>query len=366
MGAYTDKFLTYLLTPASWLYGLAVGIRNKLYDAGIYKEHSFKIPVISVGNLTVGGAGKTPHVEYLIENMLSKHNIAVLSRGYKRKTKGFVLANSHSTPEHLGDEPYQIYRKFGDRIKVAVCEDRKKGIEEIIRIFPEIDLVILDDAFQHRSVKPDISILLLDKNKPLSSNKLLPLGTLREHPHGKDRADIVIATKCARYMNQLEYSLIAKEMDLLSFQKLYFSSISYQDLKPVFEEEAVYGASLSAFTEQDSALVVTGIASPRHFIRFFKNYPFKISIMRFPDHHSFSEKDITNIVKHFHEMDGKHKLIITTEKDGVRLLNNPYFPHKLKPFVFYLPIKMHLHNVDETDDLIDRIEMELLQKRISH
>ena len=363
MNTYKDKILTYLLTPISWIYGGAVRIRNKLYDSGILKEVEHDVPVVSVGNLTIGGTGKTPHVEYLVDHLKSNYKIAVLSRGYKRKTKGFVLATSTSTPEQIGDESYQIYKKFGQDIVVAVAEDRNLGIKELRRLFPDVDLVILDDAFQHRSVKPTVSILLLDKNRPIEDDRLLPLGRLREPVHGKDRADIVVVTKCPSYMNPLEYGLEEKKLDLLSFQKAYFSTVRYEEIKPVFPEMARYSASLSALTEDDKVLLVTGIAFPRTFVRYFKDYPFNVSVMRFPDHHDFCRKDIEEISSRYEAMGGRKKIIVTTEKDAVRIQNNPYFPHELKPYIFYLPIKIHLHYDQEKVDLIEQIEIYLRQRK---
>lgn len=363
MKTYKDKLLTYLLTPASWIYGAVVRVRNKLYDSGIFKEYEHDVPVVSVGNLSMGGTGKTPHVEYLIDHLKSQYELAVLSRGYKRKTKGFVLANPTSTPDQIGDEPYQIFRKFGKEVKVAVSEDRNFGINELMKLFPHLELIILDDAFQHRSVKPAVSILLLDKNRPIEDDHLLPLGRLREPIHGKDRADIVIVTKCPAYMNPLEYGLEEKKLDLLSFQKAYFSTVRYEEIKPVFPEMTHYSASLSALTEDDSVLLVTGIAFPRTFVKYFKDYPFEVKVMRFPDHHSFSRKDIDNIVAKYKLMEGKKKIMVTTEKDAVRIQNNPYFPHELKPYIFYLPIKIHMHYDQEKVDLIEQIEIYLRQRR---
>ncbi|MBQ5722648.1 MAG: tetraacyldisaccharide 4'-kinase, partial [Muribaculaceae bacterium] len=175
-----DKILTYALTPLSWIYGAVVSFRNYLFDKDILKSERFNIPVITVGNLTVGGTGKTPHVEYLIDYLSAVYNVAVLSRGYMRKTKGFVLACDKSTPDTIGDEPYQIYQKYGFRVKVAVCENRKTGIRELQKIDPNINLVILDDGFQHRFIKPKVSILLTEYNRPFYTDKLLPLGRLRE------------------------------------------------------------------------------------------------------------------------------------------------------------------------------------------
>lgn len=357
MNTYRDKIITYVLTPASWLYGAGVRLRNKLYDSGFFKEYEYDVPVVSVGNLTVGGTGKTPHVEYLVEKLKNKYNIAVISRGYKRKTKGFVIANKFSTPEQIGDEAYQIYKKFGDSIRVAVAEKRHVAIENMLNLFPDINLVILDDAFQHRSVHPAVSILLLDKNRPVDEDNLLPLGRLREPLHGKDRADIVVVTKCPAFMNPLDYSIVGKQLELLSFQKLFFSSIRYDEIKPVFADVPHYISSLSTLTEDDRVLLLTGIAFPRTFVKYFKDYPFRVKVMPFPDHHSFSARDVDKIVEKFEALGGKRRVIVTTEKDAVRLMHNPYIPHKLKSYLYYLPINVHMHYDNEGYDLIEEVEL---------
>lgn len=340
---YLDKVITYALTPARWVYGAGVWFHNKLYDDNIKKQKSFKIPVISVGNLTVGGTGKTPHVEYLIDQLEDNYNIAVLSRGYKRKTKGFVLASSVSTPEQIGDEPYQIYRKYKGRVKVAVAANRKKAIEKMLKLFPEINMVILDDAYQYRDVKPMVSILLLDYSRPIDNDALLPLGRLREPQHATERADIIIFTKCNKRLTPFDFRALTKSVNPLSFQKTFFSSIEFQDLRPVFPENSPYSGNLENLTENDAVLLVTGIAHPRSFVKFFKGYPFKVRVMRFPDHHDFSKRDIQQIIRYFSKMPGKRKIIVTTEKDSVRMLHNPYFPYKLKPYTFYLPIRIRVH-----------------------
>ena len=166
----------YILTPLSWLYGLVTGVRNWLFDSKILKEEEYDIPIVGVGNITVGGTGKTPHVEYIVSNLAADYKVAVLSRGYKRKTKGFVLANNKSTPDLIGDEPLQIYQKFGMKIQVAVCENRRKGIAELRRIFPDLQLIVLDDSFQHRWVKPKVSVLLTDYNRPFYKDPYAPPG----------------------------------------------------------------------------------------------------------------------------------------------------------------------------------------------
>lgn len=362
---YIDSLITYILTPAKWLYGRGVWFHNWLYEAHIRKQASFDVPVISVGNLTVGGTGKTPHVEYLIDRLGEKYNIAVLSRGYKRKTKGFILASSVSSPEQIGDEPYQIYRKYGDRIKLAVCTNRKKGVERLLKLFPDINLILLDDAYQYRAIKPLISILLLDSNRPVDKDDLLPIGRLREPQHATDRADMIVITKCPEVMSPIDFRTLSKSINFLNFQKLFFSSVSYRDIKPVFAENSPYYISLESLTEQDSVLLVTGIAHPRGFVRYFKNFPCKVKVMRFPDHHDFSRKDIRNIKGTYVSMEGKRKIIVTTEKDAVRMLHNPYFPYKLKPYVYYLPIKISMHHGIDGDVLEEEIEKAIEKRHLN-
>lgn len=362
---YLDKFLTYALTPAKWGYGVGVWLHNWLYDSKILTQTSFEVPVISVGNLTVGGTGKTPHVEYIVSELVEKYKIAVLSRGYKRKTKGFVLASPTSTPEQIGDEPYQIYRKFDGKVNVAVCKNRKKGIERIMKLFPETELIILDDAYQYRKIKPLVSILLLDYHRPIDSDTLLPLGRLREPQHATERADMIVITKCPDRMSPLDFRTYSKSVNFLNFQKLFFSSIYYKELKPVFPDNARYSVSLESLTEEDSALLVTGIAHPRSFVNYFKRFPFTVRVMRFPDHHSFSKFDLKKIKNYYKRMEGKRKVIITTEKDSVRLLHNPYFPHSLKPYIYYLPIRINMHSGIDGDVLEDQLEIAINTRHLS-
>ena len=214
MNSVKDKILNYILLPFSWIYAFVTHIRNKFFDWSILKSEEFDVPVIRVGNLTVGGTGKTPPVEYLIEHLSSEYNVAVLSRGYKRHTHGFVLATNKSTPETIGDESYQIYQKYGFRVKVAVCENRKKGIKELMNLGLGINLIILDDAFQHRYVVPKTSVLLMEYKRPVYEDKLLPLGRLRENINAIRRADFVIITKCPETLSPIDYRLLKKKMEL--------------------------------------------------------------------------------------------------------------------------------------------------------
>lgn len=358
-----DKILTYLLTPASWLYGGVTWVRNKLFDVGILPQVEFDIPIIGLGNITVGGTGKTPHTEYIVSQLCGEFNIAVLSRGYKRETNGFLLANSKSTPASIGDEPWQIYNKFGMRVKVAVSESRKKGISRLLQLFPDLDLIILDDCFQHRWVKPKISILLMEYERSVMKDHLLPLGRLRESRHAINRADKVIVTKCPAGLNPIDYRIVTKELDLMKYQKIYFSCYRYEELKPVFPDDAPFNANLYSLSRNDSVLLLTGIAHPRYFVRHFSEMPFRKKVEHFPDHHDFSRSDLKRITEKFKSMKGERKLIVTTEKDAVRLLHNPYFPQELKPFVFYQPISVkmlsgisgHEHNL--IGDILEELKL---------
>lgn len=315
-----------------------MAIRNKLFEYGIYKQQEFDIPIVVVGNLAMGGTGKTPHVEFIVESMLGRFNIGVLSRGYRRATKGFVLATPQSRPEDIGDESYQIYRKFGPEVTVAVCENRVEGIKRMREINPDLNMIILDDAFQHRYVKPTASILLTEYNRPVFRDSLLPYGRLRETPRALNRADIVVVTKCPPEVRQVDYSIFERNLNLFPYQKLYFSRFNYGHLVPLFPQEAPDIPTLEQLAESGSVLVITGVANPKPFTRYLRRNKVKVKLKRFPDHHNFSSSDMEEIAEIFENLQCKY--IITTEKDAVRLLNSPYFPHHLKKSIFYIPIKV--------------------------
>ncbi|MDE6548176.1 MAG: tetraacyldisaccharide 4'-kinase [Muribaculaceae bacterium] len=358
--ATLDKYLRYVLTPFSWLYGFGVYVRNKLFDWGILKEVSFDIPVVGVGNITVGGTGKTPHVEYILECLRYKRNIAVLSRGYKRKTRGFIVASAKSTPDSIGDEPLQIYEKFGGTVKVAVCESRVKGVRELIRQFPKLDLIVLDDSFQHRYIKPKVNIMLMDYSRPVYSDDILPLGRMRESSHAKYRADMVITTKCPADVSALDMRLVSKHLELLPYQKLYFSTFVYGGLIPVFPDDCTDRVLLNDISEEDSVILLTGVANPRPFVNHFRSFPFKKKVLHFPDHHDFKKSDLHEILNKFKALSGQRKFIITTEKDAVRISHNPYFPVEIRPYIFYIPIGVRMletnFGYDFVPDLLQAIE----------
>lgn len=337
-----------LLRPLSFLYKGVIGIRNLLFKWGVFKQKEFDIPVIVIGNLAVGGTGKTPHTELVVDMLRSRYNVAVLSRGYKRATKGFVLASPRSTPMDIGDEPYQIYHKFGCDIPVAVCESRVKGIEEIRRLMPEVNLMILDDAFQHRYIKPTVSIVLTEFDRPAYEDHMLPLGHLREPFKSINRADIVIVTKCPGELRPIDYRVKTEKLGLMPFQRLYFSSYKYQQLCPVFPEAIKRpedNLRLEQLDSGDAVLALSGIANPRPFIRWLKKSRAVVKSKTFPDHHNFQKRDLELIRKLYYKLPAKsRRYIVTTEKDAVRLSNNPYYPAELKPFTFYQPITISMHS----------------------
>ena len=328
------------MLPCSKLYGFITFMRNQFFEWKLLPQHSFDVPVIVVGNLAVGGTGKTPHTEYIIEHLRHSFHIAVLSRGYKRKSKGFVLAGPGSRPRDIGDESYQIYHKFGGKVTVAVCEDRVAGIKELLRLKPDINLVVLDDAFQHRYVKPTVSILLTEFNRPLTKDKMLPYGRLREPLRGIMRANIVVATKCPENMNDLQYSLFKKELDLFPYQDVFFSRYSYQHLVPMFPDHTASLPSLAWMDEGDSVLAVAGVENPRPFIRYLKSFMARVRVNIYSDHHVFTKKDMDTLLERYRTMRGNTRILVTTEKDAVRMIASPYFPEELKSVSYYLPIKV--------------------------
>ena len=338
------------LLPFSWIYGSIVRFRNWLFDMGLKKSKSFSIPIISVGNITVGGSGKTPHVEYLIRLLHDKAKIAVLSRGYKRKSHGYVLAEESTTMPEIGDEPFQMHRKFSD-IYVAVDAKRARGIENLQNdeATKDVDVVLLDDAFQHRYVKPGINILLVDYHRLIIYDKMLPAGRLREPLSGKNRADIVIITKCPKDLKPMEFRVLTKAMDLYPFQKLYFTSIDYDTPKGVFEEKQIELDKLQDY----HVLLLTGIASPKQMEHDLKPMTKDITNLSFGDHHSFKGKDIDRINDAFESMP-EPRIIITTEKDAVRLRETEGLYEKVKSNMYELPIKVSFM-LDQQDNFNEKI-----------
>ena len=348
-----------LLTPFSWGYGAGVWLRNAAFDVGLLPQEEFDVPVVSVGNITVGGTGKTPHVEYIIEALYRRYHIAVLSRGYKRKTKGFILASNNMTPRDIGDEPYQIFSKFSGLITLAVCESRRKGIRELLRIDPDINLILLDDGFQHRYVKPKVNIVLVDYNHPPYEDKLMPLGTLREPARNVLRGDIVVVTKCPSDITAMDIRMVKKNLALFPYQGLFFSNIRYADPIPVFPIQSPQITSLQWLREDDAVLCLTGIATPKPLVRYLRQFAARVKVMHFDDHHFFTRRDFSDIFKVYNQLEGKRKFIITTEKDAVRIMNNPYFPPTRRHCIFYIPMRvgfLEMEGANFIEGLVKKID----------
>ena len=324
------------LLPLSWAYGLVVKLRNTMFEIGLLKSRSFNVPVISVGNITVGGTGKTPHVEYLVNLLKDIFNVAVLSRGYKRKSKGFILAEENTTMQEIGDEPYQMKQKF-PQVSIAVDKNRCHGIDMLTEQDKALDVILLDDAFQHRYVKPGINILLVDYHRLIIYDTLLPAGRLREPLSGKDRADIVIVTKCPKDLKPMEYRVIVKAMSLYPYQKLFFTTLEYGMPYPLFPKDTlVHDISLTSLANRN-VLLLTGIGSPEQMIHDVTPLAATVTPLTFSDHHQFKGKDIQLINDTFAGM-AEPKCIVTTEKDATRLNTTEGLSDEVRRHLCILPI----------------------------
>ena len=362
------------LTPLSWIYGGVVGLRNMLFECGALRSESFDIPVISVGNITVGGTGKTPHTEYLIRLLSQKHQVAILSRGYKRKTKGYHLATNDTPMRDIGDEPYQMKHKY-PFVHMAVDKNRRRGIRRLCDddVQPPADVILLDDAFQHRYVQPGVNILLMDYHRLIYFDRLLPAGRLRESRSSSQRADIVIVTKCPDYITPMEQHGIARSLEMQPWQQLYYTRFGYGNLKSLASiltgsfsstEDLSPALPLGGFcppinggteggvktiergdcpsaapaegsaaspdiiplddlkTSPYNVLLLTGIASPQQMEYDLSKYC-QFESLHFADHHNFTHKNLVQVDKKVKELEttGKTTIVVTTEKDATRLLS---------------------------------------------
>ena len=331
-----------LLTPLSWIYGLVVNIRNFLFDNDIIKSKRFDVPVISIGNLVMGGTGKTPHIEYLTELLKSqRYEVAILSRGYGRRTSGFVLADYRSNATDVGDESAQIKRKFGEEVIVAVDEKRVHGITKLLSGIFKPNVILLDDAFQHRYVTPTVNILLTDYHNLFSDDKLLPLGTLREPAEGKRRADIVIMTKCPPTLQPIDYNILTKYLDLFPYQKLFFSTLRYEKLKPLFPDVAT-DEDITEHVKKSEILALSGIADSTTMIEQLSYMTQKVHALSFSDHHYYTSSDLLKIQRLFWSLPSGRRFIITTEKDASRLIDNADLNEILKPYIYVLPVRIEI------------------------
>jgi tetraacyldisaccharide 4'-kinase len=334
-----------ILYPFSWIYDFVTLIRNYLYDKNLIESTSFKTATIVVGNLNIGGTGKTPQIEYLIDLLRSQYKLAVLSRGYKRKSKGFLIAKEGCDVQMIGDEPFQLYKKFPE-IRVVVSEDRAVGIRQLEKLKDPPNVILLDDAFQHRRVKGTYNILLTAHSDLYVEDVVLPAGNLRERSSGAKRAQLIIVTKCPQNLSEQERKLIVKKLELQGRQSVFFTSIKF-DVNLLGSEKM----TLEKLANQ-KILLVTGIANPDPLVTFLKGKGLQIEHLKYSDHYNFKESDILKIKARREALDAS---ILTTEKDYVRLMNR--LEH-----VYYIPIKVDfLDQKNEFDQLIQNFIRQSVQ-----
>ncbi len=334
------KSFRYLLLPVSWIYGSIIWVRNKLYDKNILKSSSFNFPVICVGNLATGGTGKTPMTEYLIRLLKNNYKTATLSRGYKRKTEGFAIADEDTTALEIGDEPMQFHQKFKDVI-VAVGEERVVAIPQLLHERPETELIILDDAFQHRQVQAGLNIVLTDVANLYTRDFVLPAGDLRDVRSSSKRADIIIVTKCNADLTEEKKQKIIAEINPTAKQSVFFTTIVYDKPYHLFTKEKFE-------IEKDfGILLVCGIANPAPLKAHLEKYADAYDMLRFADHHIFDSNNLKEIKQQFEKINAVKKLVLTTEKDAVRLEK---FAKELHDFPIYVvPIQHAFLFNEETE-----------------
>lgn len=333
------KIMRYYLAPFAGLYGAGAWLRNRLYDWELLKAERFRVPVICVGNLSMGGTGKTPHIEYLVRLLQGRYKTGVLSRGYGRKTSGFVRATGKSTAIDIGDEPTQIIHKFPD-IVLAVDGDRRRGIRNLLALpageRPEV--ILLDDGFQHRAVTSSLAIVLTDYERTFHRDRLLPVGRLREAAGEMRRADIVIVTKCKEELTPIEARVMRTEMRLFPHQELFLTGIRYGEFCPVFPDDC----PASELETDEGILLLTGIAHPQPLQKRMSQRSQRVVPMEYPDHHIWKLQDFHRIGAAFGNMQGK-KRIVVTEKDAVRLVSSPFLPKEWRRFLYYVPVSVVFH-----------------------
>lgn len=359
MRILAEYLIFFLLLPFSIIYFGIVLVRNKLFDFNIMKQTEFDFPVIGIGNIRVGGTGKTPVTELLISILKGKYSVATLSRGYKRKTKGFKLVFPDSDVHEVGDEPKQLKSKFND-ITVAVDEKRVNGIRQLLKQNKDIQVILLDDAYQHRYVKPGLNILLLNYNALVCKDFILPSGRLREPFSQIRRANMIMITKCPSIITKKQQQRIQNRLNLTDSQKIYYSTIKYHHLEKVFSD--THHRSDYTIDHATSIIAFCGIANPKYFSEQLNVYSNDIELFIFKDHHDYQEKDIRRITRKFDELVSQNKLIVTTEKDAVKLRDISFIPQHIKPFLYYLPLSFEILQdkfEDFTSDIVNFVEKKL-------
>ncbi len=335
-----NRLVKLLLAPFSLLYGAGVSLRDFFYSRGLLKGITFNVPVISVGNLSMGGAGKTPHIEYLIRLLRDYLNLATLSRGYKRKTKGFLIINPQMSAEQAGDEPLQFKRKFPD-VLVTVGESRAFAIPEILSAHPDRQVILLDDAFQHRAITPGLNILLTEFSRPFTRDYLLPSGRLREWRRSYKRADVIIVSKCPRQLPEGAKKTMIEEIKPFPHQRIYFSYYHYD--QPYYLFDPHYVIDLEPDWE---ILLISAIARTDYLVDYLEEKVDTVRVLEYEDHHLFSKYDVGHLKANFDRMKAEKKVIVTTEKDAMRLDMHKKFLMDNQLPIFSLPVKVKFHNDD--------------------
>ena len=335
------RTISWVFFPFTMWYGVGVGLRNMMFNMGLKKQEAPSVTTIGVGNICAGGSGKTPHVEYLLRLLSDTHRTAFLSRGYRRSTSGFQLDDGTHNAAKLGDEPAMVASKFPN-VQVAVCEKRLQGVQKLMSSENAPELIVLDDAYQHRYIKPTINILLTEYSRPFYEDHIMPYGNLRESRKARFRANIVVVTKSPENLNPVERHNIVNQLDLEPYQKVFFSYIHYLDPLPLM------GGTPVPLDTLDAALVVTGIANPEPMQQYVSQHC-KTETNRYADHHSFSNSDLKHIRKQFDQLGGDRKVIIITEKDAARLRLLADKDAMAGLPIYYLPIEVRIHPNKEYD-----------------
>ncbi len=340
----TLRTIADFINPYRWI----MEARNHAFDCGTLPCHSFDVPIICIGNITVGGTGKTPQTEYLIRLLKEDYRVAVLSRGYGRKTRGYIKADEHSTMPMIGDEPFQIKEKFPD-ITVAVCEKRVVGVANLLAEQNPPSVILLDDAYQHRHIKAGLYILLVDFNRPVWDDCTLPFGRLRESDNGTRRADIIIVTKCPAGITPQQMELCRRSLKTKESTPVFFSTVEYGNIYPLFACEQ---AARTCIDKEYNILLLAGIAKPAPLKKEIEKRGAQVTLMQYADHHNFSDNDIKEIAHTFCRMNGK-KLILTTEKDATRLRRAANLPQEIKESIYAIPIETKI--IDNKDKMFNQI-----------
>jgi tetraacyldisaccharide 4'-kinase len=340
------SILRYLTLPFALLYGLIIFLRNKFYDWGLSSSLRFTLPMISLGNLSVGGTGKSPHTEYLIDLLKSTYKLATLSRGYKRATQGFKLANEQSTALEIGDEPMQFKLKYPE-VEVCVAEDRIMAVPSLLQRKPDVEVILLDDAFQHRSIQPSLNILITDANHLYTKDYILPFGRLREFRNGASRADIIIVSKCNENLSLTEKENITKQINPLPNQHIFFSTIQYQSCYELLTNETID-------IRNAHVLIVSGIANNDSLLAYIRTQTKNLHLLGYRDHHYFTKDDVEEMVEAYNNLQNTKKYLVTTQKDATRLLLHKELFVQANIKIVVLPIKISFlfHQGEQFDSLI--------------